>query len=115
MRLAADRHYVMRRNLLGYYAPPHRKRPSSLSFGWIDGAAAGGVAAVIAWYLMIFASPGHSNRDFAGPALLLSFVLSTWGSLRLNSVPLLVRVLCFPVALVIGYLGFGLLMILAAA
>ena len=103
----------MQKNPLDY-RPPHydRRRPSS--FGWLDGAATAGVAIAFAWYVML-ASSGYSTRDFAPPALVLSLVVCTYGSLRLKSVPLLVRVLGFPVALVVGYLGFGLLMIMAAA
>lgn len=100
----------MRENLLHYATPSHR-RPiryrEPASFGRLNAVAAGLVAFVLLWYVAIVAA-GHTDRQIAGPAFALSFVTCVYGLLRLRSTSLLVRLLCFPVWLVIGTLVFAL-------
>jgi hypothetical protein len=109
---AAQRPYVMRQEQLDY-EPRERTKPAVRP---LDLLAVVGLLLGLAWFAVLsYADHNgaqYSNRIFARPAMSVSRVVCLWGALRLTSVPVVVRVLCFPVAFVIGYAGIGLCMIL---
>lgn len=103
------------RNKLLDYAAPERQRPSRYrgppSFGRLNAVTAGAVAVVLVWYLALVGA-GYANRDLALPALTLSLVVCLYGFLRMTSVSWIVRALCFPIWVLVGYGVLGLAMIL---
>ena len=49
----------------------------------------------------------YSNRSFARPAAGCSLVIITYLAYRLNNFPLWIRILAWPLAFFIGYVGIG--------
>lgn len=57
-------------------------------------------------------STTYSNRSFALPGAGFSFLLVSYGCVRLSRVPLWIRLVVAPFAFFVGYLVIGLIIIL---
>lgn len=81
---------------------------------WIGLGCGAALSAATTWLIVtdLRTPEGYSNRVYAPPAFGFALLVASYGTVRLRGVPFVLRLLAWPVAVLAGYLGFGLALII---